>query len=89
MKDTFYDSAVSIFQNSGVCVSVEGKRNLGAALDSPLFVAFFVTQRVSLWTQELTVLSDIPVTHPHTAYAAFVYGVVSKWNCLVRCISNT
>ena len=78
VKDTFYDSAVSIFQNSSVCVSVEGKRHLGAALGSPSFVASFVTQKVSLWTRELTVLSDISVTHPHAAYAAFVHGVVSK-----------
>ena len=78
VKDTFYDSAVSIFQNSSVCVSVEGKRHLGAALGSLSFVASFVTQKVSLWIQELTVSSDISVTHPHAAYAAFVHDVVSK-----------
>ena len=80
MKDSFYDSAVSIYQNSGVCVSVEGKRHLGAALGSPSFVASFVTQKVSLWKQELTVLSDISVTQPHAAYAAFVHSVISKWS---------
>jgi len=25
VKDSFYDSAVSIFQGSGVCISVDGK----------------------------------------------------------------
>ena len=59
VKNTCYDSAVSIFRNSGVCVSVKGKRYLGAALDSPSFVASFVTQKVSLWKQKLTILSDI------------------------------
>ena len=34
-------------------------------------------------------LSDISVTHPHAAYAAFVHGVVNKWNYLVRCIPDT
>ena len=33
-------------------------------------------------------LSDISVTQPNAAYAAFVHGVVSKWNYLVRCIPN-
>ena len=89
MKGSFYDSAVSIFQDSGVCISIEGKRHLGAALGSPSFVASFVTQKVSLWRQELTVLSDISVTQPHAAYAAFVHGVISKWNYLVRCIPDT
>ena len=89
VKGSFYDSAVSIFQDSGVCISIEGKRHLGAALGSPSFVASFVTQKVSLWRQELTVLSDISVTQPHAAYAAFVHGVISKWNYLVRCIPDT
>ena len=80
VKDSFYDSAVSIFQNSGVCVSVKGTRHLRAALGSPSFVASFVTQKVSLWKQELTVLSDISVTQPHAAYAAFVHSVISKWS---------
>jgi len=24
--------------------------------------------------------SDISVIHPHAAYAAFIHGVISKWN---------
>ena len=88
MKNSCYDFAVSIFRDSGGCISVEGKRHLGAALGSPSFVASFVTQKVSLWKQELTILSDISVTQPHAAYAAFVHGIISKWNYLVRCIPD-
>ena len=88
VKDCFYDSAVSIFQDSGVCITAEGKRHLGAALGSSSFVASFVHQKVSLWQQELTTLSDFSVTQPHAAYAAFVHGVVSRWNYLIRCIPN-
>jgi len=33
-------------------------------------------------------LSDISVTQPHAAYAAFAHGFISKWNYLVRCIPN-
>ena len=46
----------------------------------PSFVVSFVTQKVSLWKQELTVLSDISVTQPHATYAAFVHSVISKWS---------
>ena len=88
VKDCFYDSAVSIFQDSGVCITAEGKRHLGAALGSSSFVASFVHQKVSLWQQELTTLSDFSVTQPHAAYAAFVHGVVSRWNYLITCIPN-
>ena len=88
VKESFYDSAVSIFRDSGVCITVEGKRHLGAALGTPSFIASFVNEKVSLWKKELALLSDISVTQPHAAYAAFVHGVVSKWNYLVRCIPD-
>ena len=45
VKNSCYDFAVSIFRDSGVCISVEGKRHLGADLGSPSFVASFVTQK--------------------------------------------
>ena len=60
----------------------------GAALGTPSFIASFVDEKVSLWKKELALLSDISVTQPHAAYAAFVHGVVSKWNYLVRCIPD-
>ena len=88
MKDSSYASAESIFRDSIVCITVEGKRHLGAALGTPSFIASFVNEKVSLWKKELTLLSDISVTQPHAAYAAFIHGVVSKWNYLVRCIPN-
>ena len=88
MKDSSYDSAVSIFRDSGVCITVDGKRHLGDALGTPSFIASFVNEKVSLWKKELALLSDISVTQPHAAYAAFVHGVVSKWNYLVRCLPN-
>ena len=46
----------------GVCITVEGKRHLGAALGTPSFIASFVNEKVSLWKKELTLLSDISVT---------------------------
>ena len=88
VKDSSYDSAVSIFRDSGVCITVEGKRHLEAALGTPSFIASFVNEKVPLWKKELTLLSDISVTQPHAAYAAFVHGVISRWNYLVRCIPN-
>ena len=41
-----------------------------------------------MWQHELNILSDFSVTQPHAAYAAFVHGVVSKWNYLARCVPD-
>ena len=48
VKDCYFDFAVSIFQDSGVCISVDGKGNLGATLGSPSFITSFVSQKILL-----------------------------------------
>ena len=55
VKPAFYNAAVSIFGNSGVMITAEGKRHLGAALGTDSFVNLFVTQTVSVWKHELEV----------------------------------
>ena len=42
-------TAVSIFHSSGVLITAEGKRHLGAALGTASFVSF-VSQKVSVCT---------------------------------------
>ena len=45
VKDCFYDSAVSIFQDSGVCVTAEGKRHLGLLWTlPPLLLPLFIRE---------------------------------------------
>ena len=88
VKESFYDAAVELFQDSGISITVDGKRYLRGALGSPSFVTCFVKERVSTWAKELDLLSDISITHPHAAYAAFTHGFIGKWNYLMRCIPN-
>ena len=56
VKEQFYDEAVTIFQGSGVSVTVEGKRHLRAALGSSSFIDSFVEAKVSTWVQELLLI---------------------------------
>ena len=59
VKPSHYDAAVSIFLGSGVLITAEGKRHLGAALGTTSFVSSFVNQNVSVWKHELEVLADL------------------------------
>jgi len=88
VKPAYYDAAVSIFCNSVVVITAEGKRHLGAALGTSSFVTSFVTQKVSVWKHELDVLSDVSLTQPHAAYSAFTHSFIGRWNYLVRCIPD-
>ena len=78
MKPAHYDAAVSVFRDSGVVITAEGKRHLGAALGTASFVTLFVTQKVSVRKHELEVLSDISLTQPHAVYAAFTHGIIKS-----------
>ena len=40
------------------------------------------------WLDEILALSSIAGTHPHSAYCAFVHGVVPKWNYVMRMIES-
>jgi len=88
VKERTYEKAMSTFQGTGISITSEGKRHLGAALGTPSFVTSFVEQQVTSWIKELQQLPDISVTHPQTVYAAFTHGFISKWNFPMRCIPD-
>ena len=49
----------------------------------------YISKKVKLWSDEILTLSSIVETHPHSAYCAFVHGVVPKWNyVLMRTIES-
>ena len=40
------------------------------------------------WTGELKLLSEIAITQPHAAYAAYTHGFSSRWSYLSRTLPN-
>ena len=69
-------------------ISQEGKRHLGSAIGTRSFVENYVEEKVSTWKEELERLSDIAMSQPQAAYAAFTYGFKSKWTYLARTTPN-
>ena len=49
-------------------------------IGNPCFVASFLEEKVIAWRKEVEVLSGIALSQPQAAYAAFVHGLVHKWN---------
>ena len=48
----------------------------------------YVSKKVKIWSDEIFTLSSIVETHPHSAYCAFVHGLIPKWNYLMRTIES-
>ena len=82
------EAATELFQGTGVSITEEGRRHLGAAIGTRSFVEGYVHHKVSNWVQEVERLSSIAATQPHAAYAAFTHGLTSKWTYLARTIPN-
>ena len=86
VKPAYLSNAQALFDGTGVQITVEGKRHLGAALGSHLFTEQYVSEKVESWSRCVGKLSDIAKVHPHAAYAAFTHGLCCKWTYFLRTI---
>ena len=78
VKDAARKTASDIFTGTGISISCEGKKYLGA----PLGTDAFVHSATNLH------LGKFAITQPHAAYAAFTHGFTSKWTYLTRVVPN-
>ena len=88
VKEENLEEATTLFEGTGVAITAEGRRHLGAAIGTHDFVERYIQQKVSAWIHEVDRLSSIAITQPHTAYAAFSHGLSSKWTYLARTIPD-
>ena len=86
VKPAFFSDAQQVFKGTGVQVTTEGKRHLGAALGSRLFAEQYISEKVESWSRCIVKLSDIAKVHPHAAYSAFTHGLCNKWTYFLRTI---
>ena len=86
VKEEYLAQAVTLFEGTGISITQEGKRYLGAAIGTESFVKKYVDDKVASWVEDS--LCQIAQSQPHAAYAAFTHGVMSKWNFVLRTIPN-
>ena len=88
VKEENKSDGANIFANTGVQITKEGRRNLGAALGTQSFTEEFVSKQVQKWTEKVKRLATIAESQPHAAYAALTHGLVGRWSYLSRTVSN-
>ena len=71
VKEEHEVSAKEIFDGTGVLITAEGERHLGAAIGSRSFAEKYVNNKVENWIEEIKRLAKAAVSQPHAAYAAF------------------
>ena len=88
VKEKCYNEAQAVFQGSGVSITKEGKRHLGAAIGAENFKEEYIKEKVSVWVEEIDRLTLIAESQPRAAYAAFTHGLASKWTFLARTVPD-
>ena len=53
-------------------------------MGNPDFKAEFVNKKVGSWVKMVEKLSEIAVTQPHAAFAAFTQSLQGQWTFLTR-----
>jgi len=86
VKPEHLPAAEEQFHDTGVKVTSQGQRHLGAALGSKNFVEDFVREKVSLWVSELEKLSRIAKYQPQAAHVVYTHGLMHRWTFLMRTV---
>ena len=89
VKDQHKEAARTLFMNSGIKITTEGRPVLGAPIGTPEFTANFIEDMVTRWRDELKVLTSFATTQPQAAFAAYTHGLAGKWSYLSRACSMT
>ena len=70
--------AERLFAGTGIHISYEGQKHLGAAIGSDDFKAQYVTSKVSKWVQDLENLAKIAKEEPQIALSAYTKGICHR-----------
>ena len=88
VKPEYYDSAVQLFEGTGIKITKEGKRHLGAVVGTEQFKLEYIRELIGNWIEELKNLQKIGRVEPQLAYAAYIFGFQHKYTYFLRTIPN-
>ena len=76
------------FKNSGLNITCDGRKHLGAAIGSEKYRSEYVESLINNWVTEINLLSEIAKIEPHVAYSAFIHRHQHKYMHFLRTIPN-
>ena len=88
VKAEHAERARELFAGTGINITTEGKRHLGAAVGSRSYTEEYVAGKVRKWSEEIKQLANVAQTQPHAAYCAYTHGLSSRWSFLSRTIPD-
>ena len=80
--------AKEMFAGTGINITTEGRKHLGAALSSRSYLEEYVGGKVEDWVGEVTRLAEFARSQPQASYAAFTFGLRHRWTCFMRALPD-
>ena len=77
-KEVAAEEAKRLFSGTGVQITTEGKRLLGAAIGNNDFEEKFTETIISPLIQQVSRLAEVAQSQPQAAHAAFTHGLIGK-----------
>ena len=88
VKEDQLPNATTLFDNSNIYITVEGKRHLGAIVGSDSYKHEYVDDLVKDWNSQRCMLSTVAESQLQAAYSAFVSCFKNKFSYFMRTIPN-
>ena len=73
-----FKEANDVFAGTGINITTEGRKHLGAALGQRSYLEEYVGGKVKEWISEVTLLAEFATSQPQACYAAFTFGLRHK-----------
>ena len=80
--------ANDVFARTGIHITMEGRKHLGAALGQRSYLEEYVGSKVKEWISEVTLLAEFATSQLQASYAAFTLGLRHKWNYFMRTLPD-
>ena len=81
-------AAQDTFRGTGITISCEGERHLGAVLGTEKFREKYVQGKVMKWIKDVEELALIGEDDPQLAYSAFTKALSHRWTFVQRTFKN-
>ena len=78
--------AKRIFGGTGIKLTTDGERHLGAVIGSDEFRKSYVKTKVSKWIEDVEQLSIIGREEPQAALSGYTKGLCHRWTFLQRTV---
>ena len=84
VKTSHLEEARAVFEKDRINITDEGRKYLGAPIDSNEYCEKFCNERVAEWVDEIETMAQIAKSQPQAVLSLLTKEVTSKWSFLLR-----